>query len=309
MLDSSTHQGTHTVTSLDERDRLLASTLRDHPLQWPYRSEYPIVLAPEAQHMSQCLYDNGSLVAHASLWPRTLQHVSKRKFIPLAFVGNVCTTQDRQGQGLQRQLLAHVEKTAALQGAKAVVLWSDLHEFYQKLGYSSIGRELRLTFGKQSRLPAPGIRKVAVNTLSDGDLESMLALRPKLEWCLQRSMQEFRALLTIPETFLFVNRVGPRIQSWCVIGKGSDMAGIVHEWGAPSAKHLCDDLFTLIQDYRLESLTLLAPLSLPSTWTKELRRAALAETEHPMAYAKTLGSDGSALPALARGFIWGLDSI
>ncbi len=45
-----------------------------------------------------------------------------------------------------RILLGEVEAKARAQGAQAMILWSDLDSFYQKLGFKVFGEELRVTF-------------------------------------------------------------------------------------------------------------------------------------------------------------------
>lgn len=302
--------GSPTSTSaLEQRDSFLTATLRDHPLKWSYRDEYPLVLSESAAQSSYCLFEQDTIVAHASLWPRQLVHASAQKIISVALVGNVSTHPDRRGQGLQLQLFAHLANLAASQDMKALVLWSDLLEFYQKLGFSSNGRELRFVLTRRERLKPTPVRKCDAAKLTDHDLEAMMDLRPKLEWQLKRSTTEFRALLTIPQSLLFIRRSGHAITSWFIIGKGSDMAGVIHEWGAKSPRELTADLQSILAAYNLADLTILAPASAASTWLQELRTHATSVTEHPMALVRSLTGKNEAAEALARGFIWGLDSI
>lgn len=313
MLDSFKIVSPGQTSALELRDQFLASTMRDRPLAWQYRDEYPIVLHPSAAQLSHCIYQGQILVAHATIWQRTLKHISKDQTIPIALIGNVATHPDYRGIGLQRQLLEHLEKIALSQGSKALVLWSDLTLFYQKLGFSSNGREIRygIRAGRFKHAPSP--KKVKASTLSDHNLVTMLKLRPELEWTLDRSAAEFRTLLSIPECHLFLNEQDSQILSWCVIGKGSDMAGVIHEWGARRPQDLLDLIQGVLRDYKIEQLLLLAPLTLTKAWKNSFDTASSFKEEHPMALAKTLtpASSSSEDPAqaLKNGFIWGLDSI
>jgi hypothetical protein len=207
-------------------------------------------------------------------------------------------------------LMSHLEQTAQAQNLQALVLWSDLLEFYQTLGFTSIGRELRFTISRDDRGRSTGIMAASRESLSDQDLGSLLRHRPKLDWTLDRSAAEFRTLLSIPDTNLFVRRKGSKIQSWMLIGKGADMRGVIHEWGSISADELVADVQSILHAHDIPELTLLTPGNLHHHWVSPLKLRSTGYTEHPMALAKGIGLHGSdATHALARGFIWGLDSI
>jgi hypothetical protein len=209
-----------------------------------------------------------------------------------------------------RSLISNLEQIAQSQGLQALILWSDLLQFYQNFGFSSIGREWRLTICQRKKIKPTGISLQQGRTLSDGDLLHMLSLRPKLEWDLQRSLDEFRKLLEIPNTLLFVRRCGLRITSWMVIGRGADLQSVIHEWGAQSAEELVSDIQTILMEFNALELILLAPGCLPESWLALLKQQSKHIASHPMALAKATDSSGSnVLNNLARSFIWGLDSI
>jgi GNAT superfamily N-acetyltransferase len=292
------------------RDELLKISLREQDLTWNYSQEYPLVLNPANTESSWCAYENGNLLAHANLWPRNFTHISTNRTFRLGLVGNVATHPDHRSKGHMATLMTHLATIAEQQNLNALVLWSDLLEFYQILGFRSIGREYRMTIQREDRARHTGIVKIDPSRISDEDLELMLALRPKMEWNLKRSPQEFRALLNIPEAHLFVRRRGTKIQSWMIIGKGMDMNGVIHEWGASKVDEFLSDIQSLMHDYNIPELILLTPAALHSHWLAPLKMRASAVSEHPMALAKPLGTAGlEAFNALSKGFIWGLDSI
>jgi GNAT superfamily N-acetyltransferase len=299
-----------TPSELLQRDSLLSSSLRDHQLDWPYQREYPLVLSETNLQTSWCIFADQKLAAHASLWPRTLTHISGSNSIKIGLVGNVATDPDHRGCGLMSTLFKHLIKKAQEQDIKALILWSDLLEFYQKLGFSSIGREFRFILAPKDKPNLTSIQKVDLSDLNDGDLIRMLQLKPKLEWTIHRSRDEFRSLLGIPNTAIFIRRQGHKITSWLAIGKGSDLQGVIHEWGSASATELLNDVQTVIAAWDLPQLILLAPASLQTQWTNSLKLFSQGFEEHPMALAMPVEPAGSsALIAIARGFFWGFDSI
>jgi len=299
-----------TPTERSNRDSLLTASLRDSGITWDYASEYPLVLSGTGDQTSWCVFEGTNIVAHANLWIRDLTRLADQKSIQIGLIGNVATGAEHRGRGIMSSLMSHLEKTAQSQNLKALVLWSDLLEFYQTLGFTSIGRELRFRISRDDRRRSTGITAVSRDSLSDDDLVTMLKHRPRMDWTLERAADEFRALLGIPDTNLFIRRKGLRIQSWMLIGKGADMRGIIHEWGSLSADELMADVQSILHTHDIPELTLLTPGNLHHHWVSPLKLRSNGYTEHPMALGKSIGiHGGEAIQALARGFIWGLDSI
>ena len=310
MTDNLKISNPQTTEDYEVRNALLASSLRDTPTSWKYESEYPLVLSPANSNTSWCLHTAGKIVAHANLWPRELLNLSPERMLHIGLIGNVATDPKHRGIGLMSAMFTHLEKTAQSQGIQALVLWSDLLEFYQNLGFSSIGREVRFSLTRNPKITDTGVKQYSAETLSDLELAEMLELRPKQEWSIQRSLDEFKALLRIPNTSLFIRRKNSRINAWLLIGKGSDMQGVIHEWGAPKAEELIQDIQSILEKWGIPELLLLTPSHLPHHWIQHFKQHCNRFTEHPMALALPTGHRGrEAIAALNRCFIWGLDSI
>jgi len=285
----------------------LTSTLREQPIAWSYEQEYPIVLHHSQPPLSHLV------VGHGSLWFREFINPIQTKSSRVGLIGNIATTPTHRGQGIQRMLMQHLEETARSQGAKAVILWSDLHSFYQKLGFASISREIRYRFQQTPDKAVRPVRKVAATELADYDLVTMLAMRPKVSWTLQRSAAEFRQLLTIPETHLFMRRDKTDITGWWIIGKGADMGGVIHEWGALGPEILLEGIRSTLRSYEIYELMLLVPGTIETRWHTCFDAACASKETHPMALAKALVDSAEesreTLDMLSTSFIWGLDSI
>ena len=310
MTDNLKISNPQTTDDYEVRNALLARSLRETPTSWKYESEYPLVLSPASSNTSWCLHTAGKIVAHANLWPRELLNVSPERVMRIGLIGNVATDSNHRGLGLMSAMFSHLEKIAQSQGIQALVLWSDLLEFYQNLGFSSIGREVRFSLTSNPKITHTGVNQCSVETLSDLDLAEMLELRPKQEWSIQRSLDEFRALLRIPNTSLFIRRKNSRVSAWLLIGKGSDMQGVIHEWGANKAEELIQDIQSILGTWDIPELLLLTPRHLPHQWIQHFKQHCNRYTEHPMALGLPIGHRGrEAIVALTQSFIWGLDSI
>lgn len=299
-----------TKTELEQRNTLLTISLRDTPLEWGYPSEYPLVLNEHNINTSWCVFFDQKLAAHATLWPRALRHRSSQCQFNVGLVGNVATHPEHRGRGFMASLFDHLTKVGRKHELSALILWSDLGQFYQKLGFSSIGRESRFVFKNRQSHYQQVAFKTSPDELSEEDLCRMLELRPKLEWRLERSTQEFRILLSIPNTAIFVRRHNKTITSWLAIGKGADLQGIIHEWGSNKPAELVENIYSIISTWGLPQLTLLAPLGLAGQWQTQLKMHASSTTIHSMALALPLGNNGQAsIAAASRCFFWGFDSI
>jgi hypothetical protein len=255
------------------------------------------------------MLENDEIVAHASMLCRVLKATSQSKSFNLALVGNVATAPSKRGQGLQKIMMDHLKKTAEAQNVDAIVLWSDLNEFYQKLGFSSNGMEFRFRIKStinQDHSPLPETNPKGLTT---AQLSKLLQSRPTLAWCIQRSPDEFLKLLCIPDTHLFVSESTRPEREWLVIGKGSDMQGVVHEWGGGNPEGILRLMNRVMLMFQLPELILLAPSSLNSKWLATYKSAAQSYEQHPMCLIKIISHRNDVAQALAQSFIWGLDSI
>ncbi len=295
-----------------ERNKLLQICMRPDPLPFPIEEEYPIVLSNEARSTSYCLKHNNRICSHANLWPRPVVDRLGRIKGQVGLVGNVATDPSMQGRGHMRKLLSNLEEIGKRQNLDALVLWSDLDQFYHKLGYESVGQELHLGFPKTDP-KRPSSRnfdgEFQLNgPLQSRDFERMMALRPSLPLTLSRNASEFARLMNIPWLDNFRILRGDEIVGSALIGKGYDMVGVIHEWGATDQETLLALIDHMADALPFESLMLLVPDRIDASWKSLLVKYSESHEKHPMALVKYLlnkerTEDYSSL------FVWGLDSI
>ncbi len=291
-----------------QRNELLQKCLRPEPLPFPIEAEYPIVLAPEGSIYSYCVYEGEEICSHANLWPRRAINELGEEAFRLGLVGNVATDAALRGHGYMRSLLSTIEEEATSQGLAALVLWSDLDSFYHKLGFTSVGREYRFHYLRGS-LPPCDIQPIHVgySSYSDDFLANVLRLRLALPLTLGRNIEEFKRLLSIPWLKLYVSIKKDQPTAYALMGKGYDMVGVVHEWGAREPKELLKLLSYICQDSDLEQTMLLSPAGLSAHWRRTLAAVAALNEELPMALMRVI--DPRHQSSLENLFVWGLDSI
>lgn len=270
------------------RDRLLQAALRNDALPYEIAKEYPLVLNRESGQWSWCGFIGERIVAHVNLWPR---ECNGRR---IGLVGNVATDAEFRGRGLMQKMFEATKNVAQEQGLTALVLWSDLQEFYQKLGFRSCGRERRYLFSRD-RLKRYAIPSSLAPATPDC-AGQLLPHRYPTAVTLARSIAEMNSQLGIPDTHTFRFTGG-----YAVEGRGADLRGVVHEWGAQSPEDLLGALHGIVSQRQLSQIMLLTPATLATEWDRACRSVASQMEEHPMALAT--GEDLDSL------FVWGLDSI
>jgi len=291
------------------RNTLLQESLREPNMPFAIETEYPIVLAEKNHQFSHCIFENDKIVSHANLWPRTWIDSTTNTSFKIGLIGNVATDKNCRGQGHFKNLQLHMEKMAQTLHLDALVLWSELTSFYQKLGYNAHSEEKRFYLSHQlldkyfqTRKFLPNTTKVA----SEPQLELFLKKRNNCQRTLDRSAKEFKELLRTPATHLFNNQ-----DSYGITGKGCDMIGVIHEWGVSQAEELGQMAFDINNALGSDEIILLAPQSIPPKWIETLERYSSKVENHPMALVKPLDGENSKpiLKSMSQGFIWGLDSI
>jgi GNAT superfamily N-acetyltransferase len=300
----------------NSRNELLQTTLRPDPLPFPISKEYPIVLDPQNAQFSYCLIHDKQIIAHANLWPRHLVSSYDDHLGHIGFVGNVATHPEWQGQGLMTRLLQFLADVGTQQQLEALILWSDLDTFYHKKGYRSCGKEW--LFG----LPAKALAKFAQVEgktrqlkfpVQDPDqylIEALFSKRYTTPITIQRSVSEMKCLLKIPGCDLAILEDDGEIEAFAIIGKGYDMMGVVHEWGASYPDQLAACLGLMMKRLQYPEIYLLAPDSgFTAEWQCFFQKQASSVQSLPLALVKPLTSDAKILELLSASFIWGLDSI
>ena len=299
-----------TEGAFEQRDQLLMDSLRPDPLPFRVRDEYPIVLDPAHAEFSHVIEEDGEIVAHANLWPRVISDRSRRTSIPIGLIGNVATSAKKRAQGYMSRLMDHLKHKSEKMGLNALILWSDrhLHPFYQKFGFTSLGREFRFYFRQRDLLNIsyePKLASNSVDRLHKKELKRLLDRRYVVPYTLERSPEEFSALLRIPALNIFIQPGG----GYFLMGKGYDCVGVIHEWGAETPMALLGGIQRTMTVSGREDLILLAPGSLASSWTQILSNHAVRCETHPMALCHQIKAGTGLSGVLKDLFIWGLDSI
>lgn len=295
------------------RHILMMDTLRAGPelrRDYPIEAEYPLILDPEANDHSFCLTDDTQrLLAHANFWTRELKYGEQT--FQVALIANVATLPEYQGRGFMKMMFQHLFKIASDHHLDALLLWSDQSSFYQKLGFWPYGEEWRfcfLTTAMQNYKAPYKIQLIEPKLCSDKDLVEMMTLRYPNRFHLERSFQEFKKLLSIPDMILLHTKdEHEQLTNFAFVGKGCDMMAVIHEWGCHDPHFILSAVKWLCDKTGWSYVQLLSPASLDEEWRKLFCEFSQLD-KHATVLAKIQAH--SPLFSLEKDFfVWGLDSI
>jgi predicted N-acetyltransferase YhbS len=308
-------------------ERMLMESLRPDPQSFTIASEYPLVLGPDCRNTSWVVRDetDGKIVAHANILLREFEDAKGKSAFNVCLIGNVATRPEFRGQGIMRSLLEFLEAEALKSACHAVLLWSDLLTFYQSCGYQTLSAEKRFILEADKVVKVKSNRRITVRRQQNVDkclAQRLLELRLRGFPTVRRSAEEFSKLLMIPACTLHLIESHDEIIGFCIEGKGADMAGVIHEWGAPDVETLLEASAHLMDQRRGDEIMILTPKQIPSSFQQGLERVSKHVEQCPMALAKILvdkpldhqsgrlGNNAkTSADILGEGFIWGLDSI
>lgn len=215
-------------------------------------------------------------------------------------------------------LLEMLGEKAKQDGLHALILWSDLTEFYQKRGFSSCGLEKRFVFHvpslRKKLKPESHLPKFSLVTKKNLSVSCLSPSRFPVRTTLTRDPSTWASLMETAGLSIFApshRKTAPlkKTTPFLAIGKGHDLIHVVHEWGADSPDSLLRGILSAGEQLGFEELMLLSPHDLPNHWEETLKSLALDVEIHPMALARMLDDTPEVKSTLASAFIWGLDSI
>ena len=273
--------------------------------------EFPLLVGEHNPGRSFVLRERDAIVSHAAWRPLKL-HAGARR-ISAAGIGLVTTAAGRRGRGLASELIGACLEAAAREGAELAFLFGTPSRLYTRAGFVLAGRERVLRVE-----PGPEAEKGGISCGADirwGHPEDAARLLPLLEehsLRVSRGVEEFRIQLGIPNTELYVLEQGERITAYCVLGKGRDLGGVIHEWAG--AAQALESLIRGVASLRGEPLWVIGPEALapPLDAPGGLGALAMFRVLRPEALGSEspveLFGDGETSGRLPL-YVWGLDSV
>jgi GNAT superfamily N-acetyltransferase len=228
----------------------LNKTLRPHQ-GWSINEEYPLAMNSQNLHNVRIIEEDGQIVSHALL--KILLLKTPIAIFRVAAIGSVVTHPNYQNRGYSTQILNDCLDLAKQQGADFAILWTDIFEFYRRVGFELAGSEVAVIFNQQVKIESEGLRFLDSKKV---DPQSLLRLYSQHNMGTLRNASDINDYLKIPNSQLFTAwDQQNQLQSYAVIGRGADLENYIHEWGGGVSKMLA--LISEIQKKRTPHLTLI----------------------------------------------------
>lgn len=158
--------------------------------------------------------------------------VTEAATIRAGLIGSVATERGSRGRGLAGEVLRAAEAELAKAGCVFALLWPDDHTYYANRGYVPFGAESDHIVGPEllPLLPdADGVR-----ALRPSDAPRLHALYSRHPTRVARTAAEMDALLGTPGMQVLVEERAGEVSAYACLGRGPDLAGVVHEWAGHS---------------------------------------------------------------------------
>lgn len=213
-----------TTTEKEAALQLMESVLREGR---PMAPEYPLVFEEGAPGRIETVETDGTLASACAWIARTL--VTPSADLPVAIVGSVATLPEFRGKGLGTVTLERATAAAAADGAALTLLWADDPTWYQERGWVPFGSENIFVIEEANAflLPDP----TEVRPMEARDHGAVHALYSEHASRVARTADETATMLGVPSMQAHVCERDGKVVGYACMGRGEDLAGVVHEWG------------------------------------------------------------------------------
>ena len=195
---------------------------------WSIEAEYPTAFAPSNQRNLRVITEGDQIVSHAVWSPLLVK--SPQAVYKFACIGSVVTSEAHRNQGLSREILQNCLLAAQAEDCDFAILWTDLFEFYQKLGFELAGSEILAEINGPLLETLPKTWRFEESLRVDP--KALLRLYNKHTVASVRTEAQVRDFLKIPNTRVYTAwDLHGQLAAYVVEGKGADLQGCLHEWG------------------------------------------------------------------------------
>ncbi|MGE3973890.1 MAG: GNAT family N-acetyltransferase [Bdellovibrionales bacterium] len=220
---------------------------------WSIRDEYPTALDQNNLGNIRVITENNKILSHAVVKPVMIK--TPLGMFKVAGIGSVVTDQNFRSQGLSKQIIEDCVAVAQAQNCDFAILWTNLFEFYRKLGFELAGSEQSYVINRELPVPSTDLKFVKGNKV---DPEALLRVYSQHTVSSVRSFDEVRKYLQIPNSNVYTAwGADGQLKAYAAEGKGADLQGYIHEWGGQLSNFL--PLLNHIYKDQKKQITLIAP--------------------------------------------------
>ena len=253
------------------------------------RTDYPLVFNHSKMEYMRILKSDGKVIAHVPVWLR--EAIVGDDKLRIGIISPTVTHPDYRRRGYATRCLRDCIRIMEDQDVPVSVLWTleATFPFYQQSGWEAVGSQgwLYQLRPEEHTLFESGTFDVVQYDPSNADLfNAMLELHDAEPHRVARTVQEYRALFSLPKTTTFLAMHGGKVVAYLMFGEGVNKPGLIEGGGEIAG------LETLVKHVLLErvaeaEIQVLLPL-VPSN-LGQLIEEKKPETGHPIEEAKGVG--------------------
>lgn len=210
---------------------------------WKVEEEYPSALNLSNINNIRIIREGNRIASHAAIKPLHIK--TPNAAWKVAAIGSVVTDPEFRGKGYSSQLIQNCVDEATKQDCDFAILWTNLYEFYEKLGFKLAGQEVAVTINKQIPIEKPNWKFLNSTQISADSLSRLYSQHTVANL---RNAEDFRKYLKIPQTQCYTlwNESGS-LEAYAIEGKGADLTNYIHEWGGslPALKEIFARIYQL----------------------------------------------------------------
>jgi predicted N-acetyltransferase YhbS len=231
----------------------LNSTLRSQAA-WSIAAEYPTALTPQNIHNIRIIADGDRVLSHGVLKPLIIK--TPHAILKVGAIGSIVTDESHRGQGLSTQIINDCLQSASTQQCDIAILWTDLFDFYRKMGFELAGSEI--SFVIEDNFSVPQIEGLKFISDAKVSAEAIHRLYSTHTVSSVRTLEETRKFMSIPQTKIYTAwESSGQLAAYAIEGKGIDLGGYIHEWGGSTSKLLA--LLSHIRREKGQAFTIICP--------------------------------------------------
>ena len=240
------------VTEIPSVIRFLDTNLRPKG-EWSITSEYPIAFSEANRNNIRIITENEEVLAHAVVRPMIVK--TPAGLFKVAGLGSVVTSSDRRNQGLSTKTIESCLDAARAHGCDFAILWTDLYDFYRRMGFELAGREMSVLLDRETIPGEAGLKFMESGKIAP---EAIHRLYSQHTVTSLRTVDETRKYLAIPNSRVYTAwDASGVLKAYAIEGKGADLDGYVHEWGGGVQALI--SLFAHIRQTQKRPITIIVP--------------------------------------------------
>ena len=198
------------------------------------RTDYPLVFNGSKMEYMRILKVDGVVVAHVPVWLREAIVGDDR--LGIGIISPTVTHPDYRRRGYATRCLRDCIRIMEEEGSPVSVLWTleATFPFYQQAGWEAVGSQgwLYRLRPEEHTLFESGVFDVVQYNPSNADsFNAMMNLHNAEPHRINRSIEEYRALFSLPQTTTFLAMSGEEVAAYLMFGEGVNKPGLIEGGG------------------------------------------------------------------------------